>query len=280
MRRSKLLTVATASMLVYSATTIAEEQNPINFWAIYPWEMWAATPSHKKLCKENGRCYSLAILFPKKDILQWQDNDRWSVLSILPSGGIGIIRDYGDGALRCFSETLGNCSPALYPPGYSPGYAIIPVLADFSINTATPGAQIHYSFKTEHVNYVILVTCSAVWMGSIIHSGSHFLLSSYDFGPPIGVLNNIYVTEEAMGCPLLATNPMHCQRLERYYFAPSIGRIRQEGWNDPLCDGANPEICLGNYSIAAPGVESWKLYDGPPVPFTQSIEGGIIPCLE
>lgn len=243
----------------------AAQAQTTDFWAIHPWEMWAATPSYKKLCKPNGRCYSLQVVSTDLHIFQFQDNQRYSITALLPSGGTGVLRDFGDGQLRCFSDTINSCTPARYPPGYSPAYAIIPVLSTPSINTPTPGAQVSYAIESEQVNNVDINTCAVTWIGQIIHSGAHFLLASYDFGPPVGTLTNVYVTEEAMGCPLSATNPMHCQRLERYFFSPSLGRIRQEGWQDPACDGMTIEKCRGDYSAASPGVESWTVGDGGPV---------------
>lgn len=255
-------------LLLISVSTL--HATPTDFWLIHPWEMWAGTPAHNKLCKSNGHCYSLKVLFPSKDIIQYQDNDRWSILSIIGGTSIGITYDYGDNMLRCFSDNPNSCTPLIipfYPPGHSPLNDIIPVLSQPAITSPTPGAQVYYSLKTEYVNYVDTVTCVASSIGSIVHSGSHFLLTSYDFGSPTNTLNNIYVTEEYMGCPVTTLNPSNCQRLERYFFAPNLGRIRQEGWNDPLCDGINPETCLGSYIIPSPGVESWSLSSEDPVPF-------------
>lgn len=273
-RRESLVRISILIVFIHVTAQSVQGRNlpslaSTDFWAVHPWELWAATPSHKKLCKSNGRCYSLQVISSDLHIFQFQDNQRYSVTAILPSGGIGVLRDFGDGQLRCFSDSIDSCSPARYPPGYSPDYAIIPILPAPSINTPTPGAQISYAIESEQVNNVDINTCAVTWIGEIIHSGSHFLLSSYDFGPPLGTLANIYVTEEAMGCPPSAIgsthNPMHCQRLERYFFSPSLGRIRQEGWQDPTCDGIDPESCQGNYSVASPGIEIWMIGDGGPV---------------
>lgn len=237
---------------------------PTDFWAVRPWEMWAATPPYKKLCNSNGHCYSLTVVFPDRRIAQYQDNARYSVTAVLADGGVGVVRDFGDGYLRCFSDSRTSCEPARFPPGYSPSSDFVPVLSTPGLNSATPGAWVYYALETEQVNDVNVKTCAVSWLGEIVHSGAHFMLDSFDFGPPIGVLTNIYVTEEAMGCPV-SGHPMACARLERYFFAPGLGRIRQEGWNDPSCDGYTPSTCLGKYSLAAPGVQGWIPDDGPPV---------------
>lgn len=260
--------VVQAALLLssFAALPVLGQAPPTDFWAVRPWEMWAATPPHMKLCTPPGRCYSLRVAFPDRHILQWQDNPRYSVTAVLADGGVGVVRDYGEGALRCFSDTTDSCEPARFPPGYSPGFDIIPVLAAPSSSGVTPAAKVYYALQTEQVNSVNLVTCEVTWIGPVIHSGAHFLVSSYDFGPQLGVLANVYVTEEAMGCPATTGNPMFCQRLERYFFAPGLGRVRQEGWTDVACDGVNPETCQGNYhDLTIPGEGNWIPSDGPPV---------------
>lgn len=261
----RVLSFLVLILLSEPSATAQAQAVPTEFWAIQPWEMWAATPPHVKLCNTNEHCYSLAVVQPDKHILQFQDNARYSVTRVLADGGVGVVRDYGDGGLRCFSDTRDTCAPARFPPGYSPGYDIIPVLNAPAVNTATPGAKMVYVLETEQVNEVDADTCEVAWMGEVVHSGSHFMLASFDFGPGVGVLQNVYVTEEAMGCPRTATAPMACQRLERYFFAPGYGRVRQEGWNDPWCDGVLPWLCTGAYVWATPGVQGWTMGEGGPI---------------
>jgi hypothetical protein len=245
------------SLSVLCVSSIAQSQSPpVDFWAVKPWDYWASTPQHIKMCNPNNHCYSSKI-FPDKRIIQFQDNDMHGVISILPNGGVGVVRDFVWGMLRCFSDVPGDCSSVSYPPGYSPGYDIIPVLNAPGINSPTPYAKVYYSLQTEQVNIIDLSSCIPIGVGGIVHSGSHFMLSSFDFGPPVGTLSNIYVTEEGQGCPLTSANPMHCMRLERYFFSREYGRIRQEGWDDPTCNGSAPETCLGNYSTSAPGANNW-----------------------
>jgi hypothetical protein len=193
-------------LLMFSAP--ARSQAITDFWAVHPWYFWASTPQHKKLCNQNGHCYSIKIVFPDRHILEFQDNARYSVTAVLVDGGVGVVRDFGDGSLRCFSDSSANCSPVHFPPGYSPAYDIVPVLSSPSVNSPTPFAKVYYSLQLLEVNAIDTTTCAVSSIGRVIHSGSHFIVSSYDFGPPVGVLSNIYVTEEAQGCPPTTTNPI------------------------------------------------------------------------
>jgi len=253
------------SLLSVFPISLFGQATPTDFWGVKPWEMWAATPAYKKLCNQNGHCYSIKIVFPDRHIIEFQDNAIYGVTAILPNGGVGVLRDFGSGSLRCFSDSTTSCSPASFPPGYSPAYDAVPVLSEPSLNFPTPQAKVYYALQAVQVNSVNTTTCAVTWTGQVIHSGAHFFLTSYDFGSPIGVLNNIYVTEETQGCPPTASNPTFCQRLERYFFSPNFGRTREEGWNDPICDGVTPALCLGNYSVAAPGATNWIPSDDPPV---------------
>lgn len=241
------------------------------YWRVTPWDLWAATPTFSSRCSTaTGHCFS-NIVFPDRHIFGYQENGAYGVITALPTG-TGVTRDYVGGVLRCFSDMAGACGEPSYPPGYAPAVDFVPVLDPAALGTTqpTPAAKLYFAAKTFQVNIVSTADCSVSYSGPITQSGAHFMLSSLDLGPGIGVVPNVYVQEFYSGVPAGAVDPRYGSRMERYFFAAGLGRVRQEGWNDPSCTSA--ATCLGNYTQQSPAPDTW-LPSGAPavVPVAQEI---------
>jgi hypothetical protein len=178
-----------------------------------------------------------------------------------------VISDGEGENVRRFSQFPNTIYPARFAPLTLPAIINAPIVkASAVINSSvTPGSKALFYFQPFYVTTINRACQAAGNQGAIYSSSWIFFADSFDFGGEIGVRKNVLVYESVSGYPPGATDPMHGQRLERYWFLPGMGWVREEGWDDPICRATSTtSACQGDYSSAAPGAATWSI-SGPAI---------------
>lgn len=223
--------------------------------------VFQTTPGFK-LC--NGNVYSSICIdghqHPNSEFYSEYSNGIRDIYAHNGDGSppiwVGIHKNLDAANWRCFADQGDQCgnsdgTNAEYPPGSMPLNGMLPVLNTTPSNTGvTPGAQAVFSWQRGDVRIMDWFDgAQGGVIGPIWRRAWWYVLEQFDFGGDVGLQSNVLVAEfEATGVnPLGFTGG---ERLERYFFVPGFGRLKQSGREDTDCRLNHDALsCEGTYDL-------------------------------